>query len=134
MILSLDHLTCAHFNLVLYISLCRLSSLPAEIGKLANLQSLSLSFNHLGSLPAEIGKLTNLQSLNLRNNRLSSLPKEIGKLANLQSLNLQDNQLDSLPPEIRKYSDDPRQAAAEVPRYYRQILEQETGRLYRPLA
>lgn len=42
-----------------------LSSLPVEIGQLANLQKLDLSGNELSSLPAEIGQLTNLQKFRL---------------------------------------------------------------------
>ena len=61
----------------LYLSNNKLSSLPAEIGKLVNLQYLDLHNNQLSSLPAEIGKLTNLQILYLNNNKLSSLPIEI---------------------------------------------------------
>jgi Leucine-rich repeat (LRR) protein len=103
-------------------------SLPAEIGKLVNLQILNLSFNRLpgpippeigdlvnlqsldlnssrleGHLPAEMGKLVNLQSLNLwQNHLLGAFPPEFGELVNLQSLDLGYNQLTSLPPEIGK--------------------------------
>ncbi|MFN6502109.1 MAG: COR domain-containing protein [Nostoc sp. DedQUE01] len=84
----------------LNLSFNQLSSLPAEIGKLTNLKSLDFSSNQLSSLPAEIGQLTNLQSLNLSFNQLSSLPAEIGQLTNLKSLHLSFNQLSSLPAEF----------------------------------
>ncbi|MGF2011026.1 COR domain-containing protein [Nostoc sp. DedVER01b] len=84
----------------LYLSNNQLSSLPPEIEKLANLQAFYLGSNQLSSLPPEIEKLTNLQTLNLSNNQLSSLPPEIEKLINLQTLNLGINQLSSLSPEI----------------------------------
>jgi Leucine-rich repeat (LRR) protein len=83
--------------------------LPAEIGRLCNLQTLHLGNNDLSSLPAEIGNLINLKSLNLSNNKLKSLPcaltlrgcsgcpAEIGRLYNLKSLNLSNNKLKSLP-------------------------------------
>jgi hypothetical protein len=78
--------------------------LPAEIGNLSNLQTLSLYNNQLISLPAEIGNLSNLQTLSLYNNQLISLPPEIGNLSNLQWLNLAYNQLSSLPAEIGNLS------------------------------
>jgi internalin A len=84
----------------LYLDSNQLSSLPPEIGKLTNLQTLYLRDNQLSSLPPEIGKLTNLQTLYLDSNQLSSLPPEIGKLTNLQTLDLGSNQLSSLPAEI----------------------------------
>ncbi|MEO1393910.1 MAG: COR domain-containing protein [Cyanobacteria bacterium J06634_5] len=107
-----------------------LSSLPAEIGQLNNLQSLSLSDIPLSSLPAEIGQLNNLRSLYLRSTQLNSLPAEIGQLSNLRSLYLRSTQLSNLPAEIQKYCDDPQLAAVELPRYYRQLLEQKTDLLY----
>jgi Leucine-rich repeat (LRR) protein len=60
--------------------------LPAEIGKLVNLQNLYLYNNSLSSLPAEIGKLVNLKYLSLKNNQLSSLPDEILKIKNVISI------------------------------------------------
>lgn len=86
-----------------------ITSLPPEIGNLANLESLAISLTpwetlsgHVGltSLPPEIGNLTNLQGLGLPRNQLTSLPPEIGNLTNLQGLALDDNRLASLPPEI----------------------------------
>jgi Leucine-rich repeat (LRR) protein len=61
-----------------------LTSLPAEICNLINLQILYLDNNQLTSLPAEIGNLINLQHLYLENTSLLSLPAEIGNLINLQ--------------------------------------------------
>jgi len=78
----------------------RLTSLPPEIGQLANLKRLELLENQLTSLPPEIGQLANLTTLNLSYNQLTALPPEIGQLANLQTLVLYKNQLTALPPEI----------------------------------
>ena len=84
----------------LEISMNQLKTLPAEIGKLANLTTLDLSYNELKRLPAEIGKLANLTTLDLSINELKRLPAEIGKLTNLTLLDLSENQLKTLPAEI----------------------------------
>ena len=114
----------------LNLSYNELSALPPEIGQFTHLQTLSLSYNELSALPPEIGQLTCLQTLDLRHNQLSALPPEIGQLAHLQTLYLSSSQLSALPPEIKKYLDNPKETAKEIPRYYRQVLEQETERLY----
>ena len=78
-------------------------TIPAELGSLTNLQSLTLSNNYLtGTIPAELGSLTNLQSLTLYDNYLTGpIPSELGGLASLQSLTLSDNYLTgSIPPEL----------------------------------
>ena len=77
-----------------------MTSIPAQIGNLTNLQQLSLAINQLTSIPAQIGNLTNLQQLSLSNNQLTSIPAQIGNLTNLQYLILNDNQLTGIPPEI----------------------------------
>ena len=74
-----------------------LTSLPTEIGLLANLQTLNCNDNHLAFLPAEIGLLTNLQTLDCNGNQLISLPVDVGNLTNLQELYCNYNQLTSLP-------------------------------------
>ena len=77
-----------------------LTTLPPELGQLANLQTLNLEGNRLTTLPSELGQLANLQTLNLEGNRLTTLPSELGQLANLQTLNLEGNRLTMLPPEL----------------------------------
>ena len=78
----------------------RFSRLPLEITDLTNLQNLGLSENHLKNLPDEISKLINLQELYLRHNRLTTFPTKITELTNLQSINLGGNSLTTLPAEI----------------------------------
>ncbi len=70
-------------------------ALPAELGNLANLETLSLSVNELtGTIPGELGNLTNLNELLLDNNNLSStIPSQLGQLTNLEILDLTANQL-----------------------------------------
>jgi uncharacterized protein YjbI with pentapeptide repeats len=72
-----------------------LSSIPPELGNLANLQILDLHDNRLtGSIPLELGNLANLEWLDLSANPLSgSIPPELGNLANLQTLYLYDTPL-----------------------------------------
>ena len=99
--LSIKNRSIADFNtLELFLRNNQLTSLPEEISKLTNLQTLSLSNNQLTSLPEEISKLTNLQELSLSNNQLKSVPEEISKLTNLWELHLSSNQLTSLPDSI----------------------------------
>ena len=58
----------------------QLAALPAELGHLANLQTLQLRINQLTALPAEFGHLTGLQTLGLSDNQLTTLPAEFGEL------------------------------------------------------
>jgi internalin A len=57
--------------------------LPPEIGKLANLWSLSLRGNHLNQLPSELTCLINLYDLDLSDNNLTRLPSDFSGLINL---------------------------------------------------
>jgi internalin A len=77
-----------------------LTALPAEVGRLTNLQELDLRSNQLTALPTEVGQLTTLQMLDLGDNLLAALPAEVGQLTNLQTLNLSSNQLTALPAEV----------------------------------
>ena len=77
--------------------------IPAELGNLANLETLGLSRNQLsGEIPAELGNLANLEALGLSGNQLSGeIPAELGNLANLEGLGLSGNQLSGeIPPEL----------------------------------
>lgn len=78
-------------------------SIPPALGNLGNLKQLNLVGNQLsGAIPLEIGNLTNLYYLWLSWNQLNcAIPPEVGNLANLSSLVLGVNQLTgSIPPEI----------------------------------
>ncbi len=76
-------------------------TLPPELGNLANLKWLWLSYNQIsGAIPPELGNLANLQDLDLKHNQLSgTIPPELENLANLKYLYLDKNQLSgSIPP------------------------------------
>lgn len=69
--------------------------LPADIGGLAALQTLDLSYNNLtGPLPSQIGQLTHLSDLVLQNNYFDGpIPSEFGQMKNLSYLYLNGNSL-----------------------------------------
>ncbi len=75
-------------------------AIPAALGDLANLRSLSLFDTDLeGTIPAELGNLTDLESLHLSGNELTGpIPSALGLLRNLRSLDLSDNQLSGIVP------------------------------------
>ena len=104
-----------------------LTSLPAEIGLLSNLESMHLQGNRLSQLPdtfANLSALTeislarnvfqelppqltdlpNIKALNLSHNNLSVLSSHIGNFAQLQDLNLSNNALKNLPKELKNCS------------------------------
>ena len=92
----------------LSLSQSRLSgTIPAELGKLAELSSLNLNGNRLsGNIPAELGRLSKLAALHLQDNRLQGrIPPELGQLANLGQLFLYDNRLEGpIPSELGNLS------------------------------
>ena len=70
-------------------------SLPAELGRLTQLQRLELFHHQLtGGIPPELSQLTQLQYLDLSENRLTgAIPGELGQLTNLANLDLSHNRL-----------------------------------------
>ena len=76
-------------------------AIPPELGDLANLEVLVLSFNTLsGAIPPELGELSNLWSLQLTANALSgAIPPELGGLSNLLRLDLTGNALSGAIPQ-----------------------------------
>ena len=80
----------------------RLTELPPEIGRLANLEKLNLGQNRLESLPPEIGDLQRVgkgmsEGLNLSYNCLKTVPPELSKIK-IWRLRLEHNELTELPP------------------------------------
>jgi Leucine-rich repeat (LRR) protein len=65
------------------------TAVSPAIGNLTNLDTLVLDDNRLTSLPNEMGKLANLKFLSVRGNRnLRSLPASLASLSNLECLAL----------------------------------------------
>ncbi|KAH9627144.1 hypothetical protein KSS87_018384 [Heliosperma pusillum] len=70
--------------------------LTGDLASLSELQILDLSYNTglTGSLPASIGQLTNLTSLSLNSNKFTGpIPASMGNLAKVSWLDLADNKL-----------------------------------------
>ncbi|MGL5082956.1 MAG: leucine-rich repeat domain-containing protein [Microcoleaceae cyanobacterium] len=84
-----------------------LTELPPEIGKLTQLETLTLGKwdeekresigNQLTTLPPEITALVNLKTLNLHSNPIKEIPECIGQLANLKELYLWKNPIKEIP-------------------------------------
>ena len=77
-----------------------ITRLLPEIGKLSELEVLTINDNDLITLPQEIFQLTRLTRLEIKNNNLISLPFGIHKLSNLKKLDLRNNELRVLPNDI----------------------------------
>ncbi|KAG2541876.1 LRR receptor-like serine/threonine-protein kinase FEI 1 [Panicum virgatum] len=81
--------------------------IPPEIGRVNQLQTLSLQGNSLyGSLPPELGNCTKLQQLYLQGNYLSGyIPSEFGDMVEVEALDLSSNTLSgSIPHSLDKLS------------------------------
>ncbi|MDE2847011.1 MAG: Ig-like domain-containing protein [Gemmatimonadota bacterium] len=77
--------------------------IPAELGQLDRLVLLNLSGSSLtGPIPAELGEITGLREMYLGVNRLSgSIPAELGQLTSMDLLHLSHNELSgAIPPEL----------------------------------
>ncbi|OAI77073.1 protein popC [Ralstonia solanacearum] len=75
-----------------------LPKLPVDFGTLGNLAHVSLSNTKLRDLPASIGNLFTLKTLSLQDNpKLGSLPASFGQLSGLQELTLKGNRIHELP-------------------------------------
>lgn len=74
-----------------------LSSLPAAIGALRQLQTLRLGGNRFDAVPPTIAHLKQLRVLGLERNVLCDLPRWIGGLTQLRVLSVSHNRLTSWP-------------------------------------
>ncbi|ELK28521.1 Cubilin [Myotis davidii] len=90
---SLSHIT------QLVLSHNKLTTVPANIAELKNLEVLNFFNNQIEELPTQISSLQKLKHLNLGMNRLNTLPRGFGSLPALEVLDLTYNNLNenSLP-------------------------------------
>eukprot|EP00928_Gymnodinium_smaydae_P030995 TRINITY_DN22898_c0_g2_i1.p1 TRINITY_DN22898_c0_g2~~TRINITY_DN22898_c0_g2_i1.p1 ORF type:complete len:815 (+),score=68.62 TRINITY_DN22898_c0_g2_i1:342-2786(+) len=75
-------------------SLCHL---PADVGRMRWIQTLSLISNGLESIPPEVAMLKHLQYLYLNGNFLRTIPTEVGAAQSLREVCLDANQLEDVP-------------------------------------
>ena len=102
---DLERLSFENFR---YFGRDKISSLPEDICKLANLKVLALGsathpeiiLNNLIKLPKGIGNLAELTDIFVQFNSLIELPSEIGNLRKLKVLKLGGNNLSCLPKDI----------------------------------
>lgn len=73
-----------------------LTTLPPSVGRLRQLEVLSVKNNMLNDLPATLAFCQKLKDLNLKNNQFRRLPGILLSLPNLQELRRLDNPLPQL--------------------------------------
>jgi Leucine-rich repeat (LRR) protein len=103
-----------------------LSELPKEIGKLTQLESLSLGQwdrekrvwvgNQLSEIPEVVLQLTQLKILSFSGNQISEIPEAIAQLSNLTHLDLCSNQVSVIPEAITRLTN-----LSRLDFYYNQI-------------
>jgi Leucine-rich repeat (LRR) protein len=90
---------------VLRLNANRLIKIPAEIGKLEQLEELNLNENLLESIPNSIALCPVLRSLKLQNNRLKAIPFELADVPTLEECVVDNNpQLEMVPENWRGHS------------------------------
>ncbi|PIS01784.1 MAG: hypothetical protein COT84_00545 [Chlamydiae bacterium CG10_big_fil_rev_8_21_14_0_10_35_9] len=87
-----------HFTDILHLNLtgglAKLTELPVEITVLRNLKALYIDDNNLTSIPAELDKLEDLEIINFaRNPELKDLPESLAKIKNLRIFSLRGTQI-----------------------------------------
>eukprot|EP01119_Soliformovum_irregulare_P012881 TRINITY_DN3370_c0_g1_i1.p1 TRINITY_DN3370_c0_g1~~TRINITY_DN3370_c0_g1_i1.p1 ORF type:complete len:2124 (-),score=675.67 TRINITY_DN3370_c0_g1_i1:56-5518(-) len=90
---------------IIFLDNCNLTSVPAEIHKCVNLNTLDLHGNHISTLPPTFFQMPNLTHLDLSNNALYSIDPLIGSMSNLKILNLGYNFLTTVPTEMSRLQD-----------------------------
>lgn len=78
----------------------QLPALPAQLGSLAHLEELDVSFNRLAHLPDSLSCLCRLRTLDVDHNQLTAFPGQLLRLAALEELDVSSNRLRGLPEDI----------------------------------
>ena len=81
---------------------CGLTSLPASLGQLTNLQHLDVTGNQLTALPESLANLTQLKKLYIDDNQLTALSTWLGNLHQLEEIHADENRLAALPESISR--------------------------------
>ncbi|KPJ13056.1 Leucine-rich repeat-containing protein 47 [Papilio machaon] len=74
-----------------------LTSLPDDIKRLVNLQSLLLFGNKLQEFNENITSLPKLKVLDLSRNHITKIPDSLNKMKELMNINLSSNEIDTMP-------------------------------------
>ncbi|XP_049722821.1 malignant fibrous histiocytoma-amplified sequence 1 [Elephas maximus indicus] len=82
----------------------QLPSLPAQLGALAHLEELDVSFNRLAHLPDSLSCLHRLRTLDVDHNQLTAFPQQLLQLVALEELDVSSNRLRGLPEDISALS------------------------------
>ena len=78
-----------------------MTTFPAELYELENVQALTITACLIDSLPIGIAHLGHLRRLDLRLNYLRSLPSDFSALDSLEELDLMNNHLRVIPPQLK---------------------------------
>ena len=79
-------------------------TLPPQLGKLRNLQNLSLGYG-ISGIPKWVFGLENLEALSIFNDTAETIPADIAGMKKLRKLRVFGNNITSLPPEIGEQLD-----------------------------
>lgn len=82
----------------------QLPALPAQLGALAHLEELDVSFNRLAHLPDSFSCLNHLRTLDVDHNQLTAFPRQLLQLTALEELDVSSNRLRGLPEDISALS------------------------------
>lgn len=94
-----------------------LKTLPVEFANLSKLKALTITSSREGSfreIGDEITRLPSLTMLNLSSNKVHSIPPTISRLSNLTKLNMSGNDIMELPYEIGEVCTTPRTAIVSI--------------------
>lgn len=78
-----------------------LQFLPYEMGNMAKLRLLDVSFNKIRYLPQSFVNLQNLEQLDLMNNKFKSFPYHLRQLPKLKSISWTGNPCNVIPQDFR---------------------------------
>jgi internalin A len=82
----------------------QITTVPASLWQLSHLQNLDLHDNQITTIPASLWQLPHLQNLDLHDNQITTVPDSLGQLSQLQHLDLRDNQITRVPDSLGQLS------------------------------